>query len=110
MHGPRQGSPIDLGRDRVEPVSQAAASEHGVVDTRPEPSSPPSSQIGQSWGWFGISHSATCLRKLVDSGSRVATAIPSSAGVMQAMTIRLFSSSVTVTAQTRHAPTASSSR
>ena len=25
--------------------------------------SPPSSQTGQSWGWFSISHSMTCLRK-----------------------------------------------
>ncbi len=70
--------------------------------------SPPSSQIGQSCGWFIISHSSTYLRSWIDWGSRVVTSMPSWASVMQAITMRALPCIVTVTAQTRHEPTAPS--
>ena len=39
--------------------------------------SPPSSQTGQSWGWFSINHSMTCLRKSAAKAAPIETRMPS---------------------------------
>ena len=70
--------------------------------------SPPSSQTGQSCGWFSISHSMTPARNATASGSSIEMRVPSSAGVMQAITILpcvSFSSLNCLTAHCRQAPT-----
>ena len=70
--------------------------------------SPPSSQTGQSCGWFSMSHSMTDLRKSSAWGASMEKRMPSRTEVMQAMTRRprvSSSSAYSMAAHWRHAPT-----
>ena len=70
--------------------------------------SPPSSQTGQSCGWFSINHSITDSRKRAACGAAMDRRMPSRTDVMQAMTMRprsSFSSAYSMMAHCRQAPT-----
>src|ERR1035441_5742618 len=70
--------------------------------------SPPSSHTGQSWGWFSIRPSIMDARNSATSASSIEMRVPSTAGVIQAITIlpRVSLASLNcLTAHWRQAPT-----